>query len=102
MKHASWIVTLLIFHGAVLADGSQVTFNGKQGSVWLQQQVTYMNIPDHAPNNRVCLSLNGEPARVLDKIGAAGSPTFWLRVEVLTGNCKGKIGWVLSDNVVPR
>lgn len=102
MKHASWFVALLLCHGAVLAEGSQVTFSGKQGTVLLQQQVTYMHIPDHAPNNRVCLSPNGEQARVLERIVAAGSTVSWLRVEVVTGNCKGKIGWVLSDNVETR
>ena len=102
MKQASWIVALALCYGPAWAEDNQVTFKGKQGSVWLQQQVTNVNIPNLSPDNRVCQSPNGEQARVLERIVAAGSSVFWLRVEVLTGTCKGAIGWVLSDTMETR
>lgn len=67
------------------------------GSVLVVKEIE--NGIDVSLQNQECLAIDGTKVEMLEKKDYFGIKGFWIKVKILDGDCKDRIGWVASENI---
>lgn len=54
---------------------------------------------DVSSQNQLCLAIDGTKVQIVEKKDYGEIKGFWVKVKILDGDCKSKIGWVANENI---